>query len=263
MEPNEDVHNMYAAEPDEGQQPTGEPQEGQPQDNPESDELTNWDKEKSVKAYRKLQSHNTELDKAIKEAEKARIQAEERAKFYEEQAQSFKQPKLEPQAPPEEPVLPPRPANFNQSDIYDENTPTGQWFILKTEYDYKKDAYDKYWRSNIESERQQIAEMKKQEEEFLKKKNFYIEKFQKEPGVTLQEAMEAFDFLNSEDSIKPANVIDYKRFVNSREQKLKGQRPGEIRSAPTVPSDDEPTTDESKEFIDSVGARGGNIFLTR
>jgi hypothetical protein len=262
-------NNLYESAPDEGQQngENLEPQVGEEEFlevDGQKIPVEEIDNLKSYKHFQKKfdyerQETQRERDARLK-VEADNIRLEERLRLIEEQknVSQERQPLKEP-AP-----LPPMPQNFSMNDAFDETTGSGQWYRLKLQHDLEVDAYNRDWRSNIETERQQKAESDKKERELLQMKNYRIAEFQKVPGVTLQEALETYDMLTSEESMKPEYLIGYKRFIKS--QKLKsitpGQRPGEIRSASAVPSEYESKPDDSRDFIDTFGARGKNIFAT-
>jgi len=200
----------------------------------------------NLKSYKHFQSkYDHEKIETSKERE-ARIRAEERAKLLEEKLNSFTQPK-EVSQEPKEPIMPEMPPDLDTSDFYDPSTVSGQWYKKKLQYDVEKDKYDRYWRQNIEKERQLTAEEKKREADFLATKNEYIAKFQQVPGVTLQEAMEAFDFINSEEVLNPEKIIAYKRFVKGQKPKQAVEQPGKIVPATTVTS--APATKANNEFV--------------
>lgn len=263
-------NNLYETAPDDGQQYEENPipQEGEEEFlevDGQQIPVEEIDNLKSYKHFQKKFDYERQETQKEREArqrvEAEKIRLEERLRLIEEQ----NKPKQESNAPLKLIPLPPKPRDFRTNDLYDENTASGQWFLEKLDIEEKNAQIQARYMENLETEREQRIESERREKEFLQMKNYRIAEFQKVPGVTLQEAMETYDLLSSEESMNPEYLIGYKRFIKSQKSKSvkPGQRPGEIRSASAVPSEYEPKPDDSRDFIDTFGAKGKNIFATK
>ena len=214
------------------------------------------------KSYKFFQTKFTKQQEETVQEREARIRFEQENRILKEQLQNLQNPKPITQAPEKPAPLPPMPSDFNMAEAFDETTPSGQWYKLKLTRDIKVDAYNDYWRTEREQKEQKDAEIQRQQAEFAQFKNEKVSGFQT-AGATLQEAMETFDWLTSDESGKPEVILAFRRFVKGNKQiKQPGQRPGQIQSPSAVPSVDEPKPNDGKEFFNSFGTRGQNIFKT-
>lgn len=176
----------------------------------ETDEFKDWDKEKSVKAYRELQRKITEREKIAKEAERKAIILEEKLRLQEEQRSK---PQVD--VPKKPAPLPPKPQNFSMADIFDEATASAQWWNMKLQRDEEMAQYLDYQEEQRLLKEQKQAEAIKAQQQFQTLKNERVSQLQG-VGMTLSEAMEAFDFINSEESVKPENIKEYFRVIKGK-----------------------------------------------
>ena len=183
-------------------------------ENPEStgtqtepeENFEDWDKQKSVEAYRNLQRKITEKEKAVKAEMEARIRTEERLRLIEEQSQQAKT--QQPQIPPKPRPLSPPPQGFNLFEATNEPESTSaKWYQSKLQYDFEKAQYDEYWQGQIETERAKT----KQTEEQSRFRNSKVTELQNVGGATLEEAIQIYDWLTSSESIDPKNLVKYFR----------------------------------------------------
>ncbi len=214
----------------------------------------------NLKSYKFFQSKFTQEQQEKQRIKEELIRKEERLKFLEE---SLKPKETRQQTAPERPVKPVRPQGYNRVDATtDPDSPSGKFDDAMFDYNDKMDSYREHKDRMFEQER----ELLRQQQEFAQRRNAKIAELQAVPGVTLEEAMETFDWINTPDSIKPENVIAYRRQIKGLKnpKPIQGQTVGQILPPVAIPSKAEPKTDESQEFVGSFGQRNiRNLFKTQ
>lgn len=218
----------------------------------------------NIKSYKHFQSKFTHAQKETAQEREARIRFEEENRILKEQLQNLQNPNAQTIRAPERPnPLPPMPEGFTMADAFDDSTPSGQWYRQKIQYDNKMDTYNRYWMDEREKREQSENQQRQRQAEFAQYKNTKIGEFQR-AGATLQEAMETFDWLSSDESGKAESILAYRRYLKGSKGKpqTQGQRPGQIQPASAVPSEHEPKPNDGQDFMNVFGTRGQSIFKT-
>lgn len=178
----------------EGQSVTQEPQEQVSQE----ENFDNWDKPKSVEAYKNLQKKNSELDLMVKQLAEEKIRAEERAKILEQFAQK---PEPEIQVP-QKPSRPQKPQGYNRADaIAYPDSESGKYEQALESYYDQKEVYDQWEKSQLLNKVETVTKSLEQKEnerlrseEFAQRKAYHIGRLAKVNGGDTQKAGKAFEW---------------------------------------------------------------------
>jgi len=172
----------------------------------DEEEIKNWDKEKSIKAYRNLQRKINETRSFVSEATERAIRAEERAKLLEDIVRNNPQQQRQEQQqekPPVKPVKPIKPAGYNKADaIAYPDSESAKYDEAIEKYYEAKETYEDWRESHLQNELKTVRSSFEEEqnrrlqsEDYAKRKAGEIARLAKATGGDIQKATAVFDFV--------------------------------------------------------------------
>lgn len=195
QQPEEPEHKPEGSIEETPEEPAEEPEAiEEPQD-----EFKDWDKEKSVNAYRELQRKITQRDKEAREEREARIRLEERLKMQEEGTLK----KSEPEPKLERPVEPKMPEGYSEVEaMADPDSIHGR---------YKRDL-DKYLRETINYQNEKLAIIENETRESKRAREIADGEREAQGefiklGCTAEKAAKVFHWASQPGTVNYANML--------------------------------------------------------